>query len=94
MEMSTLNPRTMKVEKCYMKSDVPNWDHEDIRAMALEETLHPTSATELYGKVKSVTVAPCDFIEKDSQGHHRLVSETIFKSLPEFKWSQLYNFTK
>ena len=94
VEMSTLNSETMKVEKCYTKSDVPNWDHEDMRAMALEENLGPTSASEFYEKVKSVKVALGAFIVKDEQGFHRIASEKIFNSLPEFKWSQLYNFTK
>ena len=94
VQMSKLNPQTMKVEKYYMKSDVPNWNLEDMRAMALEEELAPTSARELYDKVKSVKVALCDFIEKDAQGFHRIAGEKIFNSLPEFKWSQLYNFTK
>jgi len=81
VETSTLNPQTMKVEKCYMKSDVPNWDHQDIRAMALEEELAPTSARELYEKVETVNVALGDFIVQDEQGFHRIANITVFLNI-------------
>jgi hypothetical protein len=94
VETSSLNLATMVVEKSYMKSDVPSWDAEDIRAMELEESIAPRGARELYDKVKEIKVALCAFIVKDPEGHHRLDGKEIYDSLPEFKWKQLYNMHK
>ena len=91
VEIARLNTATNLVEKVYLKSDIPPWDVEDIRAMDAEAKLKPVSAQELFLKVKALKPTLCEFIVKDSEGHHRLDGKEVFDNLPEFKWNEIYN---
>jgi len=91
VETSSLNLNTLVMEKIYMKSGVPSWDVEGLRAMEMEENLAPRCTRDIYDKVQAVKVALSAFIVVDAQGHHRLDGKEIYQSLPEFKWSQIYN---
>ncbi len=94
VETSTLDLSTLKVMKTYMKSDMPDWDAQDVRAMEMEESMAPRSAKALYEMVKAVKPALCEFIVKDSEGHHKLDGQEIFDALPVFLWKQLHNMTR
>ncbi len=91
VEFSRMNPQTRVMDKIYLTSDVPSWDVEDIRAMDLEKRVRPSSAQELYEKVKQQKPATCEFIVKDEIGHLCIDGQEVFDSLPEFKWRGIYN---
>jgi ribosomal protein L20 len=95
VETTNYNLLTQKVEKTYMRSDVPSWDCEDIRAMDLEDTLAPeATAHDLFAMVQSCKPALCDVIVEDAQGHHKIVGGEVYDSLGKFEWKTLHQMTQ
>ena len=78
-----------EVERSYMKTDVPTWDAEDVRAMFLESTLDPTTPDELYNNVKRVQPTLSNIVIK-SDGHTRICSAETWGELPSFSWSEIF----
>jgi hypothetical protein len=90
VEISRYSFRTKQMEKIYLRSDLPPWDEEDVRAMHLEETLKPKSSRELYEKVKALRPVANAIIE-ERDGHMRIIDSAAYNSLTEFKWVEINN---
>jgi hypothetical protein len=90
VEISRYSQLTKQMEKIYLRSDVPPWDGEDVRAMHLEETLKPKSSRELYDRVKTLRPVANALIE-ERDGHMRIIDREVYNMLAEFKWAELNN---
>ena len=91
VQISRLNKQNGKLERMYVRSDVPSWDVEDIRAMYFEEELAPRSAMDLYNQMKRVEPCLNELIVKDDQGHCKVVDHATWAALPQFRWVEIFN---
>ena len=91
----------------WMRAEVPDTDHEDVRAMYLEAEFDPASPEELYGKVTknaspSTTdgmlrvVHPYELSDKckGAVGTFKIVPIAEFLSMGLFPWDQIFNMSK
>ena len=91
VQISRLNKQNGKLERMYVRSDVPSWDVEDIRAMYFEEELAPRSAMDLYNQMKRVEPCLNELIVKDDKGHCMVVDHATWAALPQFRWVEIFN---
>ena len=91
----------------WMRAEVPDRDHEDVRAMHLEEVYDPSSPMELYNKVQ-MSAAPsttCGMLRvaqahelsdkcKQAVGTYRIVPMAEFVAMGLFAWDQIFNMSK
>ena len=86
----------------YFKASVPDWDHQDVRAMDHEKRLAPKSAKGLYDAMESLVPAsglmisemitdPAAFWSGTvTPGHYMILGD--MESLPKFEWDEIFNF--
>ena len=79
------------IEHVYARAEVPPWCVEDVRAMHLEETVQPTSAEDLFSKVKRCVPTLTELVVATPDGGRRVVDIAAFEALPVFPWHQIFN---
>ena len=91
----------------WMRAEVPDRDHEDVRAMRLEEEFDPASPLELYNKVRASAkpsttdgmlrqALPHELCKNAAQaaGTFRIVPLKEFVAMELFPWDQIFNFAR
>jgi hypothetical protein len=94
VELSRWNRTEGVMERTYLRSDVPSWDIEDIRAAELEERLMPTTARELFEKTKRLVPTATDVVIEESDKSMRLVDTKTWQAMPHFAWKEVFNMTE
>ncbi len=93
-ELSRWNRTTGRMERSYLRSDVPPWDVEDIRAAEMEERLKPSSARELFEKTKRLVPTATDVVIESADKSMRLVDTKTWLAMPRFTWKEVFNMTE
>ena len=79
------------MERSYLRSDVPSWDTEDIRAAELEERLMPSTARELFEKTKRLVPTATDVVIETADKSMKLVNYETWMAMPHFAWKEVFN---
>ena len=77
------------IEHVSARAEVPPWCVEDVRAMHLEETVQPTSAEDLFSKVKRRVPTLTELVVATPDGGRRVVDIAACEALPVFPWHQI-----
>jgi hypothetical protein len=94
VELSRWNRTEGRMDRSYLRSDVPPWDVEDIRAAELEERLMPTTARELFEKTKRLVPTANDVIIENADKTMKLVDNDTWMAMPHFSWKEVFNMTE
>jgi hypothetical protein len=94
VELSRWNRTKGVMERTYLRSDVPSWDLEDVRAAEMEERLKPVSARELFDKTKRLTPTATDVVKEMPDQTFKLVDYDTWQAMPHFTWKEVFNMTE
>jgi len=94
VELSRWNRTRGVMERTYLRSDVPSWDTEDIRAAELEERLMPSTARELFEKTKRLVPTATDVVIEAPDKSMKLVDNQTWQAMPHFTWKEVFNMTE
>jgi hypothetical protein len=91
VEVKRMNEQNV-LEMFHMRSDVPPWDAEDVRAMYIEDNIQASTAHELFAKIKEVKPTTCELIIPDptSADIFMIRSYREFMALPEWSWWEIF----
>ena len=93
VEVKRMNERGV-LEMFYMRSEVPPWDAEDVRAMHMEETVAvgATSAIALFNRIRSIQPTQSELVIPDptADDQYMLRSKDEFFNLPEWSWWEIF----
>ena len=80
------------LEMFHMRSDVPPWDAEDVRAMYIEDHIKAESANDLFNKIRTIEPTPCELVSEDPTlpGVLMLRSQQDFEALPLWSWWEIF----
>ena len=91
----------------WMRAQVPDRDHEDVRALHVEDVYDPASPEDLYNKVmKNATPSTTDGMLRPAMPHElvqnaaqsagtfKIVPLAEFMSMGLFPWDQIFNMAK
>jgi len=88
-------------EHYWFRADVPDWDHEDVRAMKHEKHLSPKSAENLFAALESIAPTKGAMVEAATDakdfywgavvpGTYKVIGPV--DELSFFKWDEIFNF--
>jgi hypothetical protein len=78
------------------KSEVPDWTHQDIRAIVYEQRYKPSTPEQLYAQVpiRAPTTEQHGGLIQEvdrSKGTYKISDEATYDAMPMFKWNQIFN---